>query len=98
MVATGYQGRPRRGAKRGGVELGVTQTRLGDAVQVRRRDDTAKGAGYAVALVIGHDEEHVWRTFRGHDTGRPPGLRIRGHFLDDAAKGRRRRRKLLPID
>ncbi len=98
MVATGDQGRPRRRAKRGGVELGVTQARLGNAVQVRRGNDTAEGAGDTVALVIGHDEEHVGRALGRYDTGRPPGLRIRGHFFDHATERRWRRGKLLPID
>src|SRR5277367_607072 len=98
MVAAGDQRRPRRRAKRGGVELCVTQARLGDAVQVRRRNDTAEGAGYAVALIIGHDEEHVGRVLGRDDTGRPPGRRVLGGFLDYTAEGRRRCGELLPID
>src|SRR5271156_3941931 len=98
VVAAGDQGGPRRRAKRGGVELDVTQARLGDAVQVRRRDNAAEGAGYAVALVIGHDEQHVGRVLGRHDTGRPPGRRVLGGFLDYAAEFRGRFGYLLAID
>src|SRR5271170_1627191 len=86
MVTAGDEGRPRRRTKRGGVELGVTQACLGNAVQVRRRNDTAEGAGYPVTLVISHDEEDVGRVLRRHDTGRPPRRRILGGFLDHSAK------------
>ena len=54
MVAAGDQRRPRGRAQRGGVKLRVAQSRLGDAIHRRRRDDAAEGARYAVALVVGH--------------------------------------------
>ncbi len=98
MVAAGDQRRPRRRAERGGVELRVAQSRLGDAVQRRRRDDTAEGARHAVALVVGHDEQHVGRALGRHDARRPPGLGIRGAFLDHAAELQRRRRDLFSVD
>ena len=67
VVAAGDQRRPRRRAKRGRVELGVAQTRLGDAIHVRGRDDAAEGAGHAIALVVGHDQQHVRRALGRHD-------------------------------
>ena len=69
VVAAGDQRRPRRRAERGGVELRVAQSRLGDAVHRRCRDDAAKGARDAVALVVGHDEQHVRRAFGRHHRG-----------------------------
>jgi hypothetical protein len=59
MIAARNQRRPRRRTKRSGVELDVAQSRAGNAIQRRCWDNTAKGARDAVALVIGHDQEHV---------------------------------------
>ena len=98
VVAAGDQRRPRRRAKRRRVELRVAQPRLGDAVQVRRRDDAAKGARHAVALVVGHDEQHVGRALGRHHARRPPGRGVLGGFLDHAAELRRRWRNLLSVD
>ena len=98
MVAAGDQRCPRGRAQRRGVELRVAQSRVGDAIQRRRRDDAAEGARNAVALVVGHDEEHVGRAFGRHDPRRPPRLGILGAFLDHAAELRRRRRELFPAD
>ena len=47
VVAAGDQGRPGGRAQGGGVEVGIAQPHLGDAVQGRRRDDAAEGAGRA---------------------------------------------------
>ena len=69
VVAAGDQRRARRRAERGGVELRVAQPRLGDAIHGRRRDDAAKGARHAVALIVGHDEQHVRRAFGRHHRG-----------------------------
>ena len=81
------------------MELRVAQPRLGDAVHRRRRNDAAERAGNAVALVVGHDEQHVGRALGRHDARRPPGLGILGAFLDDdAAELRRRRRDLFAVD
>ena len=80
------------------MELNVAQPRLGNAVQVRGRDDAAKGARHAVALVVGHDEQHVGRALGRHNARRPPGRGILGGFLDYAAEFRRRWRKLLSVD
>src|SRR5206468_4911670 len=63
MVAAGDQGRTRRGAKRGGVELRVTQACLRDPIHGWGRDHATKGAVHAVTLVIRHDEKDVGRTF-----------------------------------
>ena len=98
VVATGDQRRPRGRAERGGVELRVAQPRLRDPVQRRRRDDASKGAVDAIALVVGHDEQHVGRALGRHDARRPPRLRILDALLDHAAEFRRRWRQLLPVD
>ena len=97
MVAAGDQRRPGGRAQGSRVELGVTQSCLGDPIESRRGDDTAKGARDAVALVVGHDQQHVGRALRRHHAGRPVGLGVRGAFLDDTAKFHRRRRKLLAV-
>ena len=98
MVAAGDQRRPRGRAQRGGVELRVAQSRLGDAIQRGRRDDAAEGARNAVALVVGHDEQDVGRALGRHDARRPVRLGIHGAFLDHAAERQRRRRELFPVN
>ena len=97
MVATRDQRRARRRTKRGGVELGVAQSGVGDAIHRGRRDDTTEGARNAVALVVGHDEKDIGRALGRYDARRPPRRGIFGAFLDHAAKRHRWRRKLLPI-
>src|SRR5271165_2331094 len=76
VIAAGDQRGPRRRAERRRMELNVAEPRLGNAVQVRSGDDAAEGARYAVALVIGHDEEHVGGTLGRHHARRPPGRGI----------------------
>ena len=98
VVAAGDQRRARGRAERGGVELRVAQPRLGDPVQRRRRDDAAERAADAIALVVGHDQQHVGRALGRHHARRPPGLRVLGALLDHAAEFRGRRRELLPVD
>ena len=98
MVTTRDQSRPRRRAKRGGVELGVTQSRLGDAIHRGRRNDAAERARNAVALVIRHDEQNVRRALGRDDGRRPVRFGILDAFLDDAAKRQRRRRDLFPVN
>ena len=80
VVAAGDQRRARGRAKRGGAELRVAQPRLGDAIHRRCRDDAAKRARDAVALVVGHDEQHIRRAFARHDARRPVRLGILGSF------------------
>ena len=41
--------------------------RVGDAIHRGRRDDDAEGGRNAVALVVGHDYEHVGHAFGRHD-------------------------------
>jgi len=98
VVAAGDERRPGGRAQRGGVEVRVAQPRLRDPVQRRRRDDASKRAIDAIALVVGHDEQHVGRAPGRYNPRRPPGPRILGAFLDDAAEFRRRRRKLLSVE
>src|SRR6266481_9486135 len=98
MIAASDQRRPRGRAKSRGVELRVTQSRLGYAIHRGRRDYTAKGARHAVALVIGHDEQDVRRTLGRHDARRPVWLGIGGGFLDHAAERQRWWRDLFPVN
>src|SRR5260370_19395582 len=98
MVTASDQRRPRGRAKSGGVELRVTQTRLGYAIHGRRGDDTAKGARHAVALVVRHDEKNVGRAVRRHDARRPVRLGIGGSFLDHAAERHRWRWNLFSVN
>ena len=98
VVAAGDQGRARGRAERGGVELRVAQSRLRDPVHRRRRDHAAKGAVDAIALVIGHDEQHVGRALGWHHRWRPPWFGIRGGIFDHAAEFRIRRRELFSVN
>ena len=49
----------------------------------------------AVALIVGHDQEHVGCTFGWHHCRRPPRFGIGGGILDHSAELRIRRRKLF---
>src|SRR5271167_5008012 len=98
VVTAGNQRCTRRRAKRSGVELRVAEPGLGNPIQVRRRNDTAKSAGDAIALVISHDEEHVGSALWRHDARWPPGRRILGAFFDHSAKFGWRCRELLTVD
>ena len=69
VIAAGDQGGPRRRAERGGVELGIAQAGLGNAVQGWRGDGAAKGAGGAETDVVGHDQQHVRRALGRHHAG-----------------------------
>ena len=79
MVAARNQRRPGRRAQRGGVKLRVPQPRFRDPVQRWSRDNAAKSAGNAVALIIGHDEEDVGRALGRHHGRWPIRFRIRRH-------------------
>ena len=98
VVAAGDQRRARGRAKGRGIEMGVAQPSLCHAVQRRRRDHAAKRAAYAIALIVGHDEEHVGRSLGRDDPRRPPRLRVFGALLDHAAKLRRRWGELTAAD
>ena len=64
----------------------------------RRRDHAAKGAADAIALVIGHDQEHVGRAFGWHDRWRPIRFGIGGGVLDHPAEFRVGRRDLFSVN
>src|ERR1700722_1625270 len=98
MVATGDERRACGGAERGGMKLGVAQSRLGETVHRGRRDDAAERTRNTVALVVGHDKQNVWRTLGRHDARRPPRSRVGGAFLDHAAEFRGQWRKLFPVE
>src|SRR5262245_43184431 len=97
MVTTGDDRGTCGRAERRRVELRVAQACLGDAFQRWRRDDATEGAWHAIAGVIGHDQQNVWRTLRGHDAWGPVGLRVLGILFDHSAKLRRRRRQLIAL-
>ena len=63
------------------MELGVTQASIGDAVQRRGRNDAAEGAADAIALVVGHDQQHVGGALGRHDARQTPGGRVLGVSL-----------------
>ena len=98
MIAPGDQRRARRRAQRRGVELRVAQPRLRDPVQRRRRDDTAEGARDAVALVVGHDQQHVGRALGRHHRRWPIRLGVFDAEADLAAERWRRWRNDLPVN
>src|SRR5262249_40734918 len=98
MIAAGDQRRPRGRAERGGVELRITQSRLRDAVHGRRRDDTAKGAGHAVTLVIRHDEQDVGRALARYYSRWPIRFGLLGVHVDGTAERRRLWRKIFSVN
>src|SRR5205823_6644838 len=98
MIATSDQCRACRRAERGGMELRVAQTCLGNTFQGRSRDDTSEGARHTVALIIGHDEENVRRALGGHDPRWPKRLGVQSAFLDHTSELFGRRWNLLAID
>ena len=98
MIAPGDQCRARRRAERRGMEIGITQSVVRDAIHRRCRYDATEGARCAETDVVRHDEQYIGRAFRRHDARRPPGRRIRGFLLDHSAIRRIRRRKLFSVD
>ena len=76
----------------------VAQSRLGYPVHGWRRNNAAKRAGDPIALVIGHDQQHVRCTFRRHDRGRPIRFGIGCGVLDHTAEFRVGRRQLFAVD
>ena len=98
VVAAGNQRCPRRRAQRRRVKLRIAQARLGDSIHVWGRDDTAEGAGHAIALVIGHDQQHVWRALGRHDGRWPVRFGIFGRLVDHAAELRGLGRQLFTVD
>src|SRR5208282_3291694 len=79
------------------MELRVSQSSFGNAIERWRRNDAAEGARNAVALVIGHDQEDIGRALGRHYARRPPWRRILRAFLDHAPKRHQWRRELLPV-
>src|ERR1700733_910832 len=98
MVATGDERRARGRAERGGMKVGVAQSCLGDTFDRGRRDDAAKRTRNAVAHVVGHDEQNVWRALRRHDLRRPPGTGVLRAFLDYATELRGQWWKLFSVE
>ena len=73
----------------------IAQSAAGDALQGRRRDDSAERARRTEPAVVGHDQQHVGRALGRHDARRPPRLRLGRPRFDHAAEFRVRRRKLI---
>ena len=86
MIAAGDERGAGRRTERGGVDVVVAQTVFRDAVHGRRRNDPAEGAGDAEPGIIRDDEQDVGCLLGGHDARRPPGFRLEGIVLDDAAE------------
>src|SRR5712691_12490139 len=80
------------------MKLRVAQTRLGDPIHRRSWNDAAENAVHAITLIIGHDQQHVWRALGRHDGWWPIRLGVFRIFLDHASELWRLRRKLLAID
>lgn len=97
VVAPGDQRRSRGRAERGGVEVGVTQARLGNPIQGRGRHHAAEGARCAKAAIVGHDQQHIGCAFGRHYAWCPPGGRVGGLLLDHPAESWLRRWQLLCI-
>ena len=98
MVAAGDDRRARGRAERRGVEIGVTQAVLRDAIQGRGRDDATERPRRAEPAVVRHDEQHVGRALRRYDARRPPRRGLRGLFFDHTAEFRIGWRKLFSAD
>ena len=80
------------------MDVVVPKTGLGDSIHGGRRDDSAKGAGDAVAGVIGDDQQHIGRALRWRDPRCPPGLGLQGAVLDHTTEGQRRSRQLVAAE
>ena len=80
------------------MKLCVAQSSLGDTVHGRGRDHTAERTRHTVALIVGHDQEHVGRASARYHLGRPVSLRILGILLDHAAKFHGRWWKLFTVN
>ena len=98
VVAAGDQRGARRRAQRGRVKVGVAEAVGGDAVERRRRNDAAEGAGDAVAGIVGHDQQNVGCALRWDDACRPVGGRPLRRALDLATELLRRRGDLVSLD
>src|SRR5262249_10364622 len=94
MVAARDQRCPRRRAESGWVELGVTKSGVCDAIHCRSWDDAAESPRYSIALIVGHDQEHIGRTLGRHHSGGPIWFRLAGLKINFTAELRWRRRKI----
>ena len=78
MIAAGQQRCAGRRAERGRVEIRVAEAGRGELVEIGRFDQPAIGAELAVADVVEHDHQDVWRAgWRLHRHDRiPVGRRV----------------------
>ena len=98
VVASGDQRRPRRRAERGGMDVGVAQAVVGNAVHRRRRDDAAERARHAETGIVRDDQHDIGRLLWRHDSRRPPWLGLESVVLYVTAKLGLRRRQLLAVN
>src|SRR5207302_10675529 len=71
-IASGQQGRTGRGADSAGVEIGITETVVGQAVQCRCTYHAAESAGSTESDVVQYDPYHVGGACRRFGDWRPP--------------------------
>src|SRR5262245_28188786 len=62
------------------------------------RDDPTKCAGNAIACIVGHNQQDVRRTLRGHNLRRPVGFGILGGEANLATEARWRGWKIVAVD
>ena len=62
VIAACQQRRSRGRTERGGMEAGVAQSRLRQAVEIGRRNLPAKRTPVAEAGIVNHDEQHIGGT------------------------------------
>jgi hypothetical protein len=86
MIAPGDKGRTGRRTQRGGVKLRVAQPHAGDAIECRRWNDSAEGAGRSKAHIIGQNEQNVGSALRRHHRGLPIGSGVEGIEVYRAAE------------
>src|SRR4249919_2887739 len=80
------------------MEVRIAQSSPCNAIHGRSGYDAAERAWCTETLVIRHDEQHVGRPLRRHDSKRPPWFGLNGFLLDHPAEFRVGRRKLLAAD
>ncbi len=90
MIAAGQERRPRRRAKRRGMELRVAQPHVGNPVQGRRRDHATEGGWRREADIVGHDQKDVGCAFRRNHEAGPVRRRLHGVGLNVTAENLRR--------
>src|SRR5579872_4502470 len=84
MVAPGEQRGAGRRTQRRGMEIGVAQTTLGEAIDVRRIDGRTVAAEMREAGIVEQDDDDVRRSIAWLRQIRPPRLRLGDRGPDPA--------------